>query len=83
MTVEAGELIEKLRTEVLEGLEQAELDEGDVMAVFDRACVKVLVATHNGHGKELTRGQKAAATRAANRAKESEQKPQEVIDGLR
>jgi hypothetical protein len=42
--------------------------EAEAVAVFDRACVKILVAVHNGQGKkELTSGQKAAATRKANK----------------
>lgn len=66
MLVEAGELIEQLRAIFAVDIDGMET-EREAVAVFDRACVKVLVATHNGQGKkELTQGQKAAITRAKN-----------------
>lgn len=80
MTVDAGELIEQLRsifTVDIDGMET----EQEAVAVFDRACVKVLVATHNGKTTELTRGQRAAATRAKNRKEKAAQSATEPAEG--
>lgn len=79
MQVDAGELIEQLREKFVVDIDGMET-EAEAVAVFDRACVKILVAVHNGQGKkELTSGQKAAITRKANRlARQQEETEQDA-----
>ncbi len=65
MQVDAGEFIGKLRDRLALRIDVG-LHAGDIMAAFDRSCVEVLVDEHQE--KPLTSGQKAARTRARNRA---------------
>lgn len=73
MQVDIEVLREKLETLTDEG---AEYGFTELFAVFDRACVLALGANGNGT-KELTRGQRAAATRARNR--KEKQQPTEMV----
>lgn len=74
MQVDAGEFVERLRGQI-ETLAESGLDYSysDMLAIYDRACVKALVAAHNGRGRELTPQQRGARTRAENRKKAEEQ----------
>ena len=69
MQVDAGEFIDRLR-ETMEELTEIGLayNYDEMFGIFDRACVKALVAGHRETKPQLTSGQKAAATRARNRA---------------
>lgn len=63
MQVDIEVLREKLETLTDDG---SKYSWSDLFAVFDRACVLALGESTNGT-KELTRGQRAAATRARNK----------------
>lgn len=65
MQVDAGEFIDKLRERFALKIEG---DDHGILAAFDRSCVEVLVDGHEKAKNGLTPGQKAAATRAKNKA---------------
>jgi len=74
MQVDVGEFIDRLRG-TMEELTEIGLayNYDEMFWIFDRACVKVLVAGHRETKPQLTSGQKAAATRARNRAERARQ----------
>lgn len=55
-------------------------EDSSTMGMFDRACVLSIGSSSNG-SKELTRGQRAAATRAKNRKEKAAQPAAEPAEG--